>query len=159
MTTPNEQQAEELAQAGATDTQIDQAAQGYATEYEADDPFEPQSTTLPTLPALPEGFDWKVVLREHRDSTNLTDNGADAETYYHHWYWEDGRPIVGHKKAIIFLRQNGVILKQKTVDVEGLDTELEFVSRIVKEAEHLYSAHDADRRGWLAKDFGGLQES
>lgn len=109
---------------------------------------------LPTMPTLPAGYDWVVELKEHRDSTNLTDHSHEyGDGYWGGWYWEDGRPIVGHKKAIIFLRQNHVILKQRSVQVEGLDTELDFVTKIVEEAEHLFSQHDFDRRGWLATDF------
>lgn len=155
---PLDKQAVELAQVGASEDAIAGATQGFATVFEADDPFCPAGTTLPTLPELPTGFDWRVVLREHRDSTNLTDDGEYDDYAWQGWYWEDGRPICGHKKAIIFLRQNEVVLKQRTVEVEGLDTEFEFVTKIVDEAKHLFDEHDFDRRDWLAADFPGLQE-
>lgn len=116
-------------------------------------------TALPTLPVLPTGFDWRVELKEHPDSTNLTDHSHDEGYDYAGWFWEDGRPVCGHKLAVVYLRQNTVILKQRTVQVDGLDTELEFVTAVVGAAIHLFNQHDADRRGWLVSDFTGLQEN
>lgn len=175
MTTPNpdgaqDSEAETLAQLGASETAIDQAAQGYATAADASPlladsimespdrgqvhPYADTLGTLPTLPTLPTGFDWVVELREHKDSTNLTDHGNDDNDYdWNGWFWEDGRPICGHRHAIIFLRQNRVVLKQRTVQVEGLDTEWAFVTKIVEEAQHVFNEHDFDRRSWAATEF------
>lgn len=160
---PLDNTAEALAETGAGEDQIAGAAQGFATVYDADGPFGPPDApgTLPTLPSLPDGYDWRVILQEHRDTDNLTDNGSyDWSDYdWQGWYWEDGRPICGHKLAIVYLRQNTVVLHQRSVQVEGLDTEYEFVSAIVRAAERLYSDNDFNRNTWLTQDFPGLQES
>lgn len=156
---PQDDKAEAFAEAGSSEDAIAGAAQGFATEFDANGPFGVTFGALPTLPVLPTGFDWRVELKEHRDSTNLTDHSEYNGYDYSAWFWEDGRPICGHRHAIVFLRQNTVIIKQRTVQVEGLDTEFEFVTAVVEAANHLYGQHDADRRGWLVTDFPGLQEN
>lgn len=158
---PLDSTADALAEAGAPEDQIAGAAQGFATVFDANGPFgPPDGTTLPTLPSLPNGYDWRVVLRDHNDSNNLTDHGEDWTDYdWQGWYWEDGRPICGHRLAIVYLRQNTVVLHQRSVQVEGLDTEFEFVSAVVRAAERLYSDNDFNRNSWLSTDFAGLQEA
>lgn len=161
---PLDNTADALAETGATEDQIDGATEGFATVYDANGPFGPPCSpdALPTLPELPDGYDWRVILRDHDDSNNLTDRGEewDGRDYaYNGWYGEDGRRLFGHKFAIIYLRQNTVVLHQHRVQVEGLDTEFEFVSAIVRGAERLYSEHDFERNTWLTSDFPGMQES
>lgn len=160
---PLDKTAEALAETGAPEDQIAGAAQGFATVYDANGPYgPPDGLTLPTLPELPEGYDWRVILREHDDSNNLTDRGEDWDGYQNGlsaWYAEDGHRLFGHKVAIIFLRQNTVVLHQHRVQVEGRNTEFEFVSAIVRGAERLYSEHDFSRNTWLATDFPGMQEN
>lgn len=176
MTTPNpdplqEGVAEKLAQDGASQNEIASAAEGLATVLDADvlaadaagysqgprpqgSPFCPTPGTLPTMPTLPTGFDWVVELREGSGSTNLTDHSRDDWDYdWNGWFWEDGRPMVSHKVALIFLRQNHVIVKRKVVGVEGLDEEWEFVTKIVEEANRMFSSHDFDRLSWAASEF------
>lgn len=159
---PLDKTADALAEAGASEDQIAGAAQGFATVYDANGPYgPPDGPTLPTLPSLPDGYDWRVILRDHNDTNNLTDEGREwGDDYdYNGWYWEDGRPICGHRLAVVYLRQNTVVLHQRSVQVEGLDTEFEFVSAVVRAANHLYSGHDFNRNTWLTNDFPGLQES
>lgn len=176
MTTPNpdplqEKVAETLAQDGASEQEIGSAAEGLATVLDANvlaadaagftqsyrpqgSPFSLPMATLPTLPTLPTGYDWVVELREGTGSTNLTDHSHDDYDYdFNGWFWEDGRPMCGHKVAIIFLRQNRVIVKRRTVQVEGLDTERAYVTRIVEEANRIFGGHDFDRLSWSATDF------
>lgn len=159
---PLDKTADALAETGATENQIDGATEGFATVFDADGPFgPPDGLTLPTLPVLPTGYDWRIILREHDDSNNLTDRGEEwdgRENSFSAWYGEDGRRLFGHKFAIVFLRQNTVVLHQHRVQVEGLNTEFEFVSAIVRGAERLYSEHDFDRNTWLTTDFPGMQE-
>lgn len=151
--------------AGLTHTSPQSNPYGDTASFgDSDDPDsdgdDPPPGTLPTLPTLPTGYDWRVVLRDHRDTNNLTDHSDDGYDYdWNGWYWEDGRPICGHRKAIVYLRQNTVVLHQRSVQVEGLDTEYDFVSAIVCAAEHLYSENDFNRNTWLTNDFPGLQES
>jgi hypothetical protein len=159
---PLDKTADALAETGASEDQIAGAAQGFATVYDANGPFgPPDGLTLPVLPTLPTGYDWRVILRDHDDSNNLTDRGEewDGRDYdYNGWYGEDGRRLFGHKVAVIYLRQNTVVLHQHQVQVAGCNTEFEFVSAVVRGAERLYGEHDFNRNTWLTTDFAGLQE-
>jgi hypothetical protein len=161
---PQEAEVTALAEAGASNDAITQAAEGFATVADSDvelaSSFTPQSDpycgtppTLPTLPVLPTGFDWVVELKEHRDSTNLTDHSNYDDYDWQGWFWEDGRPICGHRRAVVFLRQNGVILHQRSAQVEGLDDEFSFVSKVVETACEILNQHDLDRMGWAATNF------
>ena len=62
------------------------------------------------MPPLPEGFDWKVEFRVGKDATDRSDHAK-----YTGFYWGDDRFLDQDKglKAVIFLRQNGVILLRR----------------------------------------------
>jgi hypothetical protein len=173
---PQEAEATALAEAGASNDAITQAVEGFATVADSNQlvadallPPRPMGQTypycddtppscdpplpLPTLPVLPTGFDWVVELKEHRDSTNLTDHSNYDDYDWQGWFWEDGRPICGHRRAVVFLRQNGVILHQRSAQVEGLDDEFSFVSKVVETACEILNQHDLDRMGWAATNF------
>lgn len=102
------------------------------------------------MPPLPEGFDWKVEFRVGKDTTDRSDHAK-----YTGFYWGDDRFLDQDKglKAVIFLRQNGVILLTKEVNAHGLDTEEEFTAAIEAKAAEMFSAKDFNRTQWLQHDF------